>query len=407
MQLNFPDVICVVYTGFDVTPEKMVENVQTRFGLHIKWPNLRFEKLEKTHLVVHSNYPRFTLLRQSIGSIFLAQEALSRFVPDIFIDTVGYSFALAFVSSVCKIPTVAYVHYPTLSADMYNQKHIGLLQRLYWRAFGVLYKLSSLRIDRVYANSTWTRDHIKDMWGSSVSSRMKILYPPCHISPLMKIDIEQPRDRVILYISQFRKEKGHLNLLDAFHIFHNRVTTTENDNAHLSDVKLVLLGSTRGEEDRNYVEEIRRKAESLNLNGKVDLVVDVEWSVVKEWLSRAWVGANAMWNEHFGIGIVEYMASGVIPVVHKSGGPYLDIVQPVNNKPTGFHATTPAEFADKFEEVFRASFEDTNAMRSRARESSQRFKEETFIIEWVHDMDRLLVLEDKMRLERISRTQRA
>lgn len=35
-----------------------------------------------------------------------------------------------------------------------------------------------------------------------------------------------------------------------------------------------------------------------------------------------------MWNEHFGIGIVEFMAAGAIPLAHHSGGPLLDIVVP-------------------------------------------------------------------------------
>lgn len=35
-----------------------------------------------------------------------------------------------------------------------------------------------------------------------------------------------------------------------------------------------------------------------------------------------------MWNEHFGIAVVEYMASGLIPIVHASAGPLLDIVTP-------------------------------------------------------------------------------
>jgi hypothetical protein len=33
-----------------------------------------------------------------------------------------------------------------------------------------------------------------------------------------------------------------------------------------------------------------------------------------------------MWNEHFGIGVVEYMASGCIPLAHDSAGPKMDIV---------------------------------------------------------------------------------
>jgi alpha-1,2-mannosyltransferase len=50
-----------------------------------------------------------------------------------------------------------------------------------------------------------------------------------------------------------------------------------------------------------------------------------------------------MWNEHFGIGIVEFMAAGVIPVAHNSGGPKSDIIIPER---TGFLASTAEEYAD-------------------------------------------------------------
>ena len=33
-----------------------------------------------------------------------------------------------------------------------------------------------------------------------------------------------------------------------------------------------------------------------------------------------------MWNEHFGISIVEMMAAGLVVVAHNSGGPRMDIV---------------------------------------------------------------------------------
>ena len=34
-----------------------------------------------------------------------------------------------------------------------------------------------------------------------------------------------------------------------------------------------------------------------------------------------------MWNEHFGIGVVEMMAAGMVTVAHDSGGPKADIIQ--------------------------------------------------------------------------------
>ena len=34
----------------------------------------------------------------------------------------------------------------------------------------------------------------------------------------------------------------------------------------------------------------------------------------------------SMWNEHFGISIVEMMAAGLVVIAHKSGGPLMDII---------------------------------------------------------------------------------
>jgi alpha-1,2-mannosyltransferase len=35
-----------------------------------------------------------------------------------------------------------------------------------------------------------------------------------------------------------------------------------------------------------------------------------------------------MWNEHFGIGVVEMLAAGLVTVAHDSAGPKMDIVTP-------------------------------------------------------------------------------
>ena len=51
-----------------------------------------------------------------------------------------------------------------------------------------------------------------------------------------------------------------------------------------------------------------------------------------------------MWNEHFGIGVVEMMAAGVVPVAHASGGPALDIVG--TDGASGLLAATAEEYAD-------------------------------------------------------------
>lgn len=54
--------------------------------------------------------------------------------------------------------------------------------------------------------------------------------------------------------------------------------------------------------------------------------VQVTYDELKCHYSTAVVGLHTMWNEHFGIGVVEYMASGCIPLAHDSAGPKMDIV---------------------------------------------------------------------------------
>ena len=69
-----------------------------------------------------------------------------------------------------------------------------------------------------------------------------------------------------------------------------------------------------------------------------------------------------MWNEHFGIGVVEMMAAGVVPIAHDSGGPALDIVttkaaaaqlRPPGEE-TGLLASTASGYADALEALLLA-----------------------------------------------------
>ena len=100
-----------------------------------------------------------------------------------------------------------------------------------------------------------------------------------------------------------------------------------------------------------------------------------------------------MYAEHFGIGNVEGLAAGLIPVVHKSGGPYLDIVVPFEGQEIGFHAETEEEYAAAFERVGRMGEGKREEMRRRGRESSRRFGEETFAVGWGGEMERLIALQ--------------
>ena len=102
-----------------------------------------------------------------------------------------------------------------------------------------------------------------------------------------------------------------------------------------SSPRLVLVGSVRDSDDATRVYNLRLLAHELKIKEKVEFVCDASWPQILDWLQRASVGVNGMWNEHFGIGVVEYQAAGLISVVNDSGGPKLDIVVEIDGKPTG------------------------------------------------------------------------
>ena len=360
-QKRWPEAVCVVYTGdHDVDKAAILKRVKDRFNIHLHPPTVHFLYLTTRSYVLASTWPRFTLLGQSIGSVILAYDAFTLLVPDIFIDTMGYAFSLAFSSLLFPtVPTGAYVHYPTISTDMLNsldaggqgvnagagQGYRGLAKRQYWNLFAALYSKVGSTIDVVMTNSTWTQGHIKSLWSPYRNRRNRttehdidVVFPPVAVEELeteVPVDEESEKQRApyILYIAQFRPEKNHPLILEAFAKF--IASNSELPSWPGQRPKLVLIGSVRDSDDATRVYNLRLLAHELHIKDDVEFVCDATWPQMLDWMRKSSVGTNAMWNEHFGIGVVEYQAAGLISVVNNSGGPKLDIVVEIDGKPTG------------------------------------------------------------------------
>ena len=91
-------------------------------------------------------------------------------------------------------------------------------------------------------------------------------------------------------------------------------------------MKFVLLGSTRNAADESLLQSLRDLAQNEGVEKHVEFVVNASFSTLHQYFQRSSIGLHTMWNEHFGISVVELMASGLIVVAHNSGGPALDIV---------------------------------------------------------------------------------
>ena len=274
----------------------------------------------------------------------------------------GYAFALGFSKLLFQdIPTGAYIHYPTISSDMLESLDPdsqtgdqgvnagagagvkGYVKKAYWNLFAFFYTWVGVTIDIVMTNSNWTLDHIRALWGQDRRENNKIraisVYPPVAVEELEReVEVseasEEKREPILLYIAQFRPEKNHQVILKAFAEFMATKTPAT------KDAKLVLIGSVRDDVDSKRVYELRLLANELQIKDNVEFHLDASWPEILDWLRRASVGVNGMWNEHFGIGVVEYQAAGLVSVVHNSGGPKKDIVVPIEGLPTGKFSTS-------------------------------------------------------------------
>jgi alpha-1,2-mannosyltransferase len=411
-QRRWPRAVCIVYSGdHDADKAAMIKRVHNSFGITLHAPTLVFLYLSTRHLVLASTWPHFTLLGQSLGSLALAYDAFGLLVPDIFIDTMGYAFTLALSKYLFpKMPVGAYVHYPIISTDMLGSLDDksggrgvnagagaglkGRLKKQYWHLFARLYGWVGRHVDVVMCNSTWTKDHITALWKSksTPASFAKVVYPPCPVEEMERKIVlsgqaEMKRKHQILYIAQFRPEKNHPLILRSFAAYVKGLP------AGSDTPRLVLIGSVRSNTaDELHIYNLRLLAHELSIEKSTDFITDAPYSTIVKYLQTASIGTNGMWNEHFGIGVVEYLAAGLVPVVHNSGGPKLDIVVPYEGEPTGYHAETAEEFAKAYHAVMQMGPEERHAMRARGRKVAKRFTEEVFAQKWIEEVDKLVSL---------------
>ncbi|THH09587.1 hypothetical protein EW146_g8649 [Bondarzewia mesenterica] len=441
MQRIEPEIVNVVYSGdVDASKEDIIAKVKARFDITLSPDTLHFVFLNSRRFVEDSTWPRFTLLGQSIGSMYLAWEAMSKLIPDLYIgphhhfilvDTMGYAFTFHVVAWLAGIPIGAYVHYPTISTDMLarvqsrrtwhtNSDNISsstVLSRaklLYYRLFMYHYAQALRRASFLVVNSSWTKNHVDSILTYSdtildvlhlplrplalpfslvinsllppISSNSAprttpretaVVYPPCDTREMSTFPLEG-REHIILSVAQFRPEKDHpaqLRALAQLLLAHPEYKS--------NNIQLILVGGSRNAEDAARIESLRALARELDIENYVDFVVNASYSSMLSYLARASVGLSTMVDEHFGINVVEFMAAGVIPVAHASGGPLNDIIIPVAGQPTGFHATNPETFAEAIHEALTLPPEVELALRRRAREwAVGRFSEREFEKGW-------------------------
>lgn len=380
---------CIIYTGDrGVTGEDILAKASSRFGISFPEGAVQFVFLKMRWLVEPGTWPRFTLAGQSLGSIILGFEAFLHYIPNVYFDSMGYAFTYPLFNWLGRSHVVAYVHYPIVSTDML--KHVadrsnshtnaGYISRsrlftqlklVYYMLFSVLYGFVGRRAHVVMVNSSWTSDHIQFIWRHSA---ITVVYPPCDTETFSLIAKKYPVDQFrVVSIGQFRPEKDHRKQLAV-------LKSILDHHPKLADqIRLVMIGGCRDEDDRNRVEALRSLAQELKVEHMVEFKVNIGFNDLQSELGQAHAAVHTMWNEHFGISLVECMAAHCIMVAHRSGGPLRDIVVEFDGKPTGFLAKTVQEFSDSLVEVMDMPEGLREAMATRGSKAvSSRFSVKQF-----------------------------
>ena len=140
----------------NISTENVLANVHRHFNISIGAERIRLVPLKCCGWLEAEKYPVFTLIGQALGGLVVGIEALYRFVPCTFVDTIGCPFSLPLMHYMAGCKVACYVHYPVISTDMItlvnartctynnaafvtNSALLSTAKLIYYRLFSCLY----------------------------------------------------------------------------------------------------------------------------------------------------------------------------------------------------------------------------------------------------------------------------
>lgn len=339
--------------GFDVTlltAEKTDWNkVENSLGMF----KLDRERLHEKFALPFGFRPRiFGIYQRLLAGIYASLLYRNRF--DFIINTFGDITPL-----MCKY---TYVYFPIYL--MMNDKTSKYNTSNFWKFYFAPYAFYQKLHYPNYLSKTiplCTSKYTQDVLKSLVPNSGHVLYPPVEIDTFRNDNVE--RENMVVTCSRFAPEKN-------LHVIPKIASYTPNIEYHIVGGTNRLSGPV--------ISKILSEKEKFGCSN-VHLHTDVNKEELKRLYGRAKVYLHTMIGEHFGISIVEGMSSGLIPVVHRSGGAYLDIVE---RDRYGFSYEKPDEAAD----IIKSLTDDSGKQkeyRQIALERSQQFSKEKFKEEFV------------------------
>jgi len=232
--------------------------------------------------------------------------------------TLRKRYDLTILTNSLPLPTLVDIHYlhfpdflPTFTR-IYHPKYLNPVLAAYLTPHDALVNFltkiarSIERKPLLLTNSRFSRLVIKRFLGLEST----VVYPPVDVEKYLPLSRIKYRKNIVVTISRIEEDK-HLE------------TIVEVAKA-IKDAKFVIIGTTR---QVGYLHMLKSKAKNVNVNDRLILLPNASEELKTEIMSKAKIYLHSMKFEHFGIAVVEAMSAGIVPVVHKSGGPWMDLLE--------------------------------------------------------------------------------
>ncbi len=203
----------------------------------------------------------------------------------------------------------------------------GIQREIYGRVYSALLRIFGDAAGLIVANSKFTQ---KIIW-ECLGKRAFVINPPVTTGKTRMHANRGKRENVVITISRFRSEKG-LEIIPEIA-------------SYMRDFEFVVVGIA-DKESNQCLKELLGEIERLGVQKRVRVFMNKPHGFTLAALSTAKVFLHTQSTEAFGMSIVESMAAGCVPIVPRTGGPWIDILDCQEGQ-YGFSYESPAEAADK------------------------------------------------------------
>jgi glycosyltransferase involved in cell wall biosynthesis len=202
---------------------------------------------------------------------------------------------------------IVYVHYP---ATLRSSGKSGL----HWAMYDKLVQHVSKRLlgkpKLVLCNSSWTAGKFKSAYNDDFT--VEVLYPPVDVEYFSEV-AGNAKENVVVTVSRFTPEKNLERIVDVAD--------------KLRDFRFMIVGG-RAKYSEPVIGNISRRIRERGVDN-VELLFNVPRDKLREILGSAKYYLHPPYAEHFGISVVEAMSAGCIPIVHRDGGTWYDVVSKI------------------------------------------------------------------------------